>query len=251
MVAGLALSLALQAQPTVLDRAHSHNDYRQARPLLEALDNGFSSVEADLFLVDGKLLVGHDRKSLKPERTFDAVYLKPLADRLKANGGWVYPKVHKTFWVLVDQKADGLAVYEAVKKELAQYPELAYKPKISPVRFVISGDRPIDAIVKDKGVFAGLDGRWEDIEKGFSPQVMPWISEDWTKHFNWKGVGPFTPETREKLKAMSTEAHGEGYLLRFWGAPDLPSIWKAQWDAGVNWLNADNLNELRKWMLSR
>jgi len=38
-----------------LPQAHSHNDYEQKRPLLEALDHGFCSVEADVFLVEGSL----------------------------------------------------------------------------------------------------------------------------------------------------------------------------------------------------
>ena len=51
-----------------LENAHAHNDYLHERPLFEALDLGFNSVEADIFLVDGQLLVGHSRDQLKPER---------------------------------------------------------------------------------------------------------------------------------------------------------------------------------------
>ena len=42
-----------------LPRAHAHNDYRHERPLFDALDHGFCSVEADIFLVEGQLLIGH------------------------------------------------------------------------------------------------------------------------------------------------------------------------------------------------
>jgi hypothetical protein len=45
------------AAPVPLTRAHAHNDYLHARPLFDALDHGFCSVEADVWLVDGKLLV--------------------------------------------------------------------------------------------------------------------------------------------------------------------------------------------------
>ncbi|MEY4613753.1 MAG: hypothetical protein RL179_1726, partial [Planctomycetota bacterium] len=37
---------------------HSHNDYVHSRPLVEALEQGFDSVEADVFLVKNDLLVG-------------------------------------------------------------------------------------------------------------------------------------------------------------------------------------------------
>src|SRR4051812_12734941 len=37
----------------VLSRAHAHNDYEHEHPLLDALEAGFASVEADVWLVDG------------------------------------------------------------------------------------------------------------------------------------------------------------------------------------------------------
>ena len=36
-----------------LRRAHAHNDYYHKRPLLDALDQGFCSVEADVFFAQG------------------------------------------------------------------------------------------------------------------------------------------------------------------------------------------------------
>src|SRR4030095_12119754 len=45
---------------TPLLRAHAHNDYEHTRPLLDALEQGFCSVEADIYLIDGELRVAHD-----------------------------------------------------------------------------------------------------------------------------------------------------------------------------------------------
>src|SRR5262245_36960462 len=70
------------AQITPLVHAHAHNDYEHPRPLLDALDHGFCSVEADIWLVDGKLLVAHDRDKVKPDGTFQALYLDPLRERV-------------------------------------------------------------------------------------------------------------------------------------------------------------------------
>ena len=44
-----ALSFLIAAEVTPLTRGHAHNDYAHERPLLEALDNGFTSIEADIF----------------------------------------------------------------------------------------------------------------------------------------------------------------------------------------------------------
>src|SRR6267378_249318 len=88
----LGLSLvSVVAQPTPLTQVHAHNDYMHTRPLMDALDQGFCSVEADIFLVDGKLLVAHTRTMTKPERTLQALYLDPLRERVKKNRGRVYP----------------------------------------------------------------------------------------------------------------------------------------------------------------
>src|SRR2546426_5345418 len=76
--------------PPPLVRAHAHNDYEHARPLLDALDHGFCSVEADVWLAPEGLLIAHDRKDFKPRRTLEALYLDPLRDRIKANGGRGY-----------------------------------------------------------------------------------------------------------------------------------------------------------------
>ena len=86
----LSAAGAFAAEPVPLVRAHAHNDYEHTRPLLDALDHGFASVEADIHLVDGQLLVAHDRKSVKPERTLEALYLDPLRERVRKNGGRVY-----------------------------------------------------------------------------------------------------------------------------------------------------------------
>src|SRR5438874_13201724 len=91
--------------PPPLIRAHAHNDYEHKRPLLDALERGFCSVEADIFLVDGQLLVGHTRQDLKPGRTLEALYLEPLRKLAKANGGRVYPK-GPTIYLLIDVKSE-------------------------------------------------------------------------------------------------------------------------------------------------
>ncbi len=233
--------LVVQIQPIL--GTHSHNDYLRSRPLLDALDSGFTSVEVDVFLVDGKLLVGHDRKDLKPERTIESLYLDPLAARVKKGDGWVYPSSQR-LWVLVDIKQDGPAVYSAFKKILGSYPALQ-----KGVRFVISGDRPIGDIVKDAGRFAALDGRWSDLDKGYSKDLMPWVSESWNDHVKWLGLGPLPVDMKEHLEAMVRQVHSDGRLLRFWGAPDSEAIWDTQKKAGVDWLNTDRPAELRKWLL--
>src|SRR5215212_7420284 len=81
-------SLADELKPLV--HAHAHNDYEHARPLFDALDHGFCSVEADIHLVDGALLVAHDADKVDPKRTLESLYLEPLRARVQKNAGRVH-----------------------------------------------------------------------------------------------------------------------------------------------------------------
>src|SRR5207237_5482180 len=85
-------ALAAPPVPAIvpLRHAHAHNDYQHRRPLLDALDRGFCSVEADIFLVEGELLVGHTRFDLRRGRTLEKLYMRPLRERVKAGKGHVY-----------------------------------------------------------------------------------------------------------------------------------------------------------------
>ncbi|CAJ2502089.1 Uu.00g049420.m01.CDS01 [Anthostomella pinea] len=59
---------------------HSHNDYWRRSPLFSALAAGCTGIEADVWLTaNGQdLLVGHDRRSLRPGKTLRSMYLDPL-----------------------------------------------------------------------------------------------------------------------------------------------------------------------------
>lgn len=99
-------SAADETLPVPLVQAHAHNDYLHERPLLDALQHGFTSVEADVYLVDGQLLVAHTRSELKPHRTLRRLYLDPLRERARQTGGRLWPN-GPTLTLLIDIKADG------------------------------------------------------------------------------------------------------------------------------------------------
>src|SRR5262249_33282188 len=54
---------------------HSHNDYAQSIPFWMAWQEKFGSIEADIFLQDGRLLVGHNREEIKLGRTLEDYYV--------------------------------------------------------------------------------------------------------------------------------------------------------------------------------
>src|SRR5919109_1377732 len=83
--AGSVFAVGQKHGPRPLWRAHAHNDYEHPRPLFDALDHRFGSIEADIYLVGDQLLVAHDPVDLDPGRTLESLYLDPLARRVKAN----------------------------------------------------------------------------------------------------------------------------------------------------------------------
>ncbi len=93
---------ASYANVAALDRAHAHNDYEHRRPLFDALHHGFTSVEADIWLVDGELCVAHDLVDTDPCRTLSELYLDPLRTIVHANRGRVYPGRSAPVQLLVD-----------------------------------------------------------------------------------------------------------------------------------------------------
>src|SRR5439155_15262702 len=122
----ISAAQAQESKPSATEpvrQAHAHNDYEHKRPLFDALDQGFCSVEADIYLVDGKLLVAHDRDEVRPERTLQALYLDPLRERVKKNHGRVYPDGPE-FTLLIDLKSDWRKIYPALRAVLKDYADM-------------------------------------------------------------------------------------------------------------------------------
>ncbi len=245
------------AQPgvTPLPRAHAHNDYRHERPLLDALDQGFCSVEADIYLVDGQLLVGHDRHELTPGRTLQRLYLDPLQQRVRQHGGRVYPG-GPTVTLLIDVKSEAEPTYAVLRKLLINYREMLSRQQgeqyvCSAVQVVISGNRALDTIARDSERLTGIDGRLTDLDSDQPASVLPLISDRWSSHFRWLGEGPMPKAEQQKLDHIVQQAHAAGRRVRFWATPESPGVWQALYTAGVDHINTDQLGQLRGFLLQQ
>ncbi len=254
VLAAAAVAFGQQSAPTPLARAHAHNDYLHDRPLLDALAHGFSSVEADIFLVDGKLLVAHTRAELKPGRTLERLYLDPLRQRIGENGGRVY-RGGPAFSLLIDVKSDAEATYAALRPVLAQYADILTAVRHGVVEekavtVIVSGNRAQQTIASDPLRFAGLDGRLTDLESDQPAHLMPWISDNWRNHFSWQGKGPMPQPERDKLRVIVEQSHAKHRRVRFWATPDGPAAWKELLAAGVDLINTDDLAGLEQFLLT-
>ena len=232
--------------------AHAHNDYQHARPLLDALDHGFGSIEADVWLVAGTLIVAHDRKDTKPERTLAALYLDPLLARVRANGGRVYPG-GPSIMLLVDVKSKAGPTYAALHVLLCRYVEMLteFRPdgrKEGAVMVVVSGNRDQAAMAAQHVRLAALDGRQGHLDADVPADLVPLISENWRQLSPWDWRGPMPDATRVALADWVARAHVRGRRLRFWNVPDRPDVWQTLLAAGVDLVGSDNLPALQTFL---
>ena len=246
------LAFAADAPVTPLKNAHAHNDYEHTRPLFDALDQGFDSVEADVFLVDGKLLVGHTVLDLKPSRTLESLYLDPLRKRIRANGGRLY-KNGPQAWLLVDVKTEANSTYAVLHEILAKYADILTtidNGKVEPkaITVVVSGNMAKGAMAKQTKRYAGYDGRAPDVNSDVPADLMPWVSDNWTKLFKWNGNGPMPADEKAKLRDFVAKAHKHGKLVRFWATPEKTAFWAELRAADVDLINTDQLAELSKFL---
>lgn len=248
-----AVALACLATPVHAQSqvgGHAHNDFEHARPLLDAIDHGFISVEADIWLRDGQLLVGHDEADLDPTRTLQSLYVDPLEAVVAGKGGSVLGNA-APFTLLIDIKTEGEATYQALAAELVDYADFLThiengKLVAGAVTVVVSGNRPKSTMAAESLRLAFYDGRLGDLDSGLSPNFMPLVSDNWVKHFGWTGASEMPRAEQQKLLDIVARAHAAGYRVRFWGTPDAAgpqrdALWRTLADAGVDLINTDDL----------
>ena len=233
--------------------AHAHNDFLNDRPLLDALEHGACSVEVDVFLVDGRLLVGHEREKLHAEETLTAMYLEPLRRRIERHGGRAFQE-GRSLILLIDIKSDGSETYRALRQLLTEYKDILgcmqdSRMTAGAMTVVISGNRAIDRISADKVRCAGIDGRLSDLDSRIPSHLMPLISDNWEEHFEWRGDGTMPKEERIRLREIVRKAHRFGRMVRFWAAPDNAAVWEELYRAGVDLINTDRLVRLDSFLL--
>lgn len=232
---GLLLFLPAVGAVAAAPLAHSHNDYEQPRPLLDALALDFDSVEADIWLVDGRLLVAHEAAQLQPGRTLESLYLDPLREWVRQPG--------RRLILLIDVKTEAAATYAALDAVLEKYPELAGR-----VRCIVSGNRAREIMAAQPHRRAALDGRLDDLATDAPADLIPLVSDNWAKFFVWRGDGDFPAAERARLRQFVAQAHAQHRHLRFWNTPNRPGVWRELRAAGVDVIGTDDLAALRRFL---
>jgi hypothetical protein len=271
LLVALAASGVPEPAERPVPRTHAHNDYEHAHPLFDALHQGFVGVEADVYLVGNELRVSHDKsKDWAAKPTLEDAYLKPLGElKTRRKSGGIYPDGTRLM-LLIDIKTDAMPTYSRVHDVLASFesanPGLftayrqtgpgAWEVKRGAVDVVITGNRPREAMKAQPLRYAAYDGRVADVGAGEPAAFIPLVSDNWKNVFGDKdvcdGTGDMPRAVREKLKTIVADVHREGRTVRFWNVPkDGPETWGPLLDAGVDWINTDDLGGLAKFVRGR
>ena len=155
---------------------HSHNDYWRPVPLYSAIHAGCTGAEADIWLIDDELFVGHTRYALTANRTLKNLYVDPLLDLIeKQNPPLTYrtPDFYpleseedaqqlngvfdvdpsQTFVLLIDFKTTPSPLWYRFMDEIAPLRERGYlthydgaKVVQRPITIVATGKTPFDLL---------------------------------------------------------------------------------------------------------
>ena len=239
----VGFGIQLSAQQ-IIESGHSHNDYTHEHPLTDALSYGYKSIEIDVWLYDGKLVVDHNGVGLDGKKDIEELYLRPIQERIKTNGGQVYTGDTTPTIFMVEFKSEPEAAYVKLKELIEKYKGL-FCDRLGhggPIKLLITGNRPWASLLKGNEMYITADGAISQSADAVPPHIIERVSDPYGNHFSWKGKGVMPKGQKEKLDEMVKIAHEHGRQIRFYGAPQDENVWRILLDAGVDWINVDDLS---------
>lgn len=221
-------------------RVHAHNDYEHKQPFWEAFSAGCSSIEADIFLKNGQILVAHNAEDLSHEANLREMYLLPLRQLLT---GSIY-QLDGKLQVLIDVKSEAYATLDALVELMKEFPDLQNDERL---QIVISGNRPKAADYHKYPAYIYFDHQ----ELGITPpnvEKVALVSLNFKKFSTYNGKGRITDADRNSLQKAIDFAHNMGRPIRFWGSPDAPSAWFSFHQLGIDFINTDQPYEACRYL---
>ena len=237
----------LSGQPVIytVANAHAHNDYVHPHPFFTAYEAGFGSIEADIFLFNNQLLIGHDSADLVANRTLEHYYLKPLDSCIKRHKGSVYSVAGKKLVLLIDIKTRAIETLDKLIQLLKNYPAITDCPTL---KVVITGNRPSPALYVNYPSFIWFDGILSDHYETPALSRIVMMSDDLKKYTNWTAISPIPDADEKKLQAIIEKMHQLQKPVRFWNAPDTRAFWKQLIKLGADYINTDHIPELAAFL---
>ncbi len=264
---------------------HSHNDYWRERPFYDAIERGVQSIEADVWLINDTLYVGHNPYTLTEDRTLDKLYINPIIDSLyninnpdhrlitnktienftkqynlsSATHGLFDSNGLETIYLWIDVKTDGLSTWLKVIEELQPLREKGYLTEFNKnvvttkqVTVIGTGNTPLNYILEQSTRDYFFDAPLSSLNSTFSSKVSPIASTNLIDEVGKPNLNGLNETGLEIIKKQIEKAHSLGIKTRYWGFPDWPiqtrnSIWKQIAEAGGDFLLANDLDSAIKF----
>ena len=229
------LTLKLSAQTAPDFQIHSHNDYLQKVPFWTAYHAGASSIEVDVILKDGRLMVAHEPESTNPSRTLESLYLTPILQGLKSG---IISSLD--FHLLVDLKTEAYSTLEVLEKSLEGYQDILYGPSNpTGLKLVISGNRPKPSDYGKYPDWMLFDYQSLDLNKDLPWEKIGMVSLSFRQFSVWNGKGGIVEAEKQRVQDFIDRVHSFGKPVRFWASPDSKSAWRTFREMGVDYINTD------------
>ncbi|KAL8787547.1 MAG: hypothetical protein Q9195_007719 [Heterodermia aff. obscurata] len=254
----------LYSYPTSLTQAivpkyiHSHNDYWRDVPFYSALSVGAVSVEADVWLYNDTLHVGHEQAALTSERTFQSLYIDPILDTLNrqnpdssflmapSHNGVFDTDGKQTLYLFVDLKTEGTTTWPYVVRALEP---LTNQFTSAAVTVIGTGNTPLSQVQSVAERYYFYDAPIPTLSTTFSnitSLVSPIASTDFAANFGSVNGTSLNDTQLALLRSQVETAHGKGIKLRYWDQPGWPistrnGIWRQLKSEGVDFINVDDL----------
>jgi hypothetical protein len=221
----------VRSQNMILPNAYAHNDYWHKRPLLDALDNGFTYVEADVYLKNGKLIVTHILPYFKNKKT----------------------PVNCPLTLMIDIKSDAEKTYKVLVQLLQKYKSIlsGYQNgelTMRNVSVVLTGHKPYNMLTGEEERLAFLDEDLTQAGKDSSNNIYTVASCKYSNLVKWKGKGKISEDDIQRLEYFVLQAHKNGRKVRLWGSPDKIKVWSELLKCNVDLINTDRINALRAFL---
>ncbi|NCD69779.1 phosphatidylinositol-specific phospholipase C/glycerophosphodiester phosphodiesterase family protein [Mucilaginibacter agri] len=249
----ILVSLNCYPQNHSLLNAFAHNDYWHKRPLYDALDNGYTHIEADVYLRNGRLVVAHMLPIFKRSRTLERLYFEPLEECINGKNQTCpeYPVM-----LMIDIKSEANKTYEALEQVFNKYRSIisGYENGIfiqRQITVVLTGHKPYTLLKAQQNRLAFID---EDLMRAqqdtLAKNVYQTASCKYSRVLRWTGNGSMPLMERQRLCALVQIAHRFGKKVRLWASPENEIVWKELLNCGVDLINTDKLVILRDFLLS-
>ncbi len=254
-------------------RIHSHNDYWRDVPFWSALSVGCASIEADVWLVNDTLYVGHELAALSPARTLKSLYIDPIMSVLNrtnpetafysgssstTKNGLYDTASGQTVALFIDLKTPGATTFPVVIDALQPLRDAGYLTTFNgtavtngPITVIGTGNTPLDQVegVSPRDYFYDANLALLSTElTNITAEVSPIASAQFSKYIGAINGSDFNQTQLQTLREHISYAESKGIMGRYWDTPAWPistrnAVWRTLITEGVGLLNADDLPE--------